>query len=222
MKTILCYGDSNTWGYVPLEFDMSTMHMERYPRDIRWTGRLQKLLSENYYVIEEGLNGRTTNLNSPLPPDRNGKTYLLPCLYAHSPLDLVILMLGGNDLKSFYYRSAQDITNGLAELVQMIQSTQYGQALKSPPKILLIGYPELSSEHYGEWMNDKNLFNDGIIRSKQFHTYFSKVAAEYGCHYFNAAPHVKLSEIDGLHLDEEGHRVLAELLANEVKKILDK
>jgi len=78
-KSILCYGDSNTWGYVAGKFNLQTQYMERYPRDIRWTGRLQKLLGDQYYVIEEGLNGRSTNVDSDIPPDRNGKNYLLPC-----------------------------------------------------------------------------------------------------------------------------------------------
>ena len=53
MKNILCYGDSNTWGYVAGKFDMKTMYMERYPRNIRWTGRLQKLLGDDFYVQQK-------------------------------------------------------------------------------------------------------------------------------------------------------------------------
>ncbi len=126
MKTILCYGDSNTWGWNPEKYDEKTDHKARYPRDVRWTGRLQKLLGDNYYVIEEGLNGRATNLNHSEPPDRNGKTYLMPCLYSQSPIDLVILFLGGNDLKAIYNRSAKEIADGLSELISMIQSSKYG------------------------------------------------------------------------------------------------
>ena len=102
-KTILCYGDSNTWGFTPIDAVIPITNkkiapIKRYNRKEKWTGRLQKLLGENYYVIEEGLNGRTTNLNYHIPPDRNGKTYLPPCLYTHAPIDLVILALGTNDL----------------------------------------------------------------------------------------------------------------------------
>ncbi len=120
MKNILCYGDSNTWGYIAGKFDMTTMYMERYPRTIRWTGRLQKLLGDDFYVIEEGLNGRTTNLEGIDPPDRNGKTYLLPCLYTHSPLDLVVLMLGCNDLKNVYGRSCSARITGCCIFVPRV------------------------------------------------------------------------------------------------------
>jgi lysophospholipase L1-like esterase len=87
MKTILCYGDSNTWGYAPGTG-------KRYLRHERWTGVLQQLLGSNAVVIEEGLNGRTTTLDDPTKPFRNGKDYLIPCLDSHAPLDLVVLMLG--------------------------------------------------------------------------------------------------------------------------------
>ena len=86
MKTILCYGDSNTYGLRP---DSN----QRYPREIRWTGLLQKSLGEDYYVIEEGLSGRTTLWDDPIEEHKNGKTYLFPCLESHSPIDLVVLML---------------------------------------------------------------------------------------------------------------------------------
>ena len=105
-RTILCYGDSNTWGYVPQSPAEKNLTIQRYPRHIRWPGILQNLLGEKFHVVEEGLNSRTTNLDYPIPPDRNGKTYLPSCLYTHAPIDLVILALGGNDLKnSFRCRS---------------------------------------------------------------------------------------------------------------------
>jgi lysophospholipase L1-like esterase len=90
-RTILCYGDSNTWGYVPLPMAERTKGIKRYSKDERWTGIIQKELGSDYLIVEEGLNSRTTNLEYPFPPDRNGKTYLPPCLYSHAPIDLVIL-----------------------------------------------------------------------------------------------------------------------------------
>lgn len=142
-KTILCYGDSNTWGYVPAA-DHSQLK-SRYSRHERWTGLLQTLLGDNYYVIEEGLNSRTTNLDYSVPPDRNGKTYLASCLYSHAPVDLVVLGLGGNDMKTYFNRTPEDIKNGLADLIELIQSSQYGAGLTQAPEILIttsaIPYP---------------------------------------------------------------------------------
>ena len=108
-RNILCYGDSNTWGFVPIIFDYETNYMARYSFDKRWTGILQKELGNNYRIIEEGLNGRTTNIDYPDVKGRSGTSYLNPCLYSHAPLDLVIIQLGVNDLKTIFNRTIEDI-----------------------------------------------------------------------------------------------------------------
>ena len=111
MKTILCYGDSNTYG---LKSDL----VSRYPRNVRWTGILQEKLGSEYYVIEEGLGGRTTVWDDPVEDYKNGKKYLLPCLDSHKPLDLVIIMLGTNDLKSRFSVTPFDIGASMENLVK--------------------------------------------------------------------------------------------------------
>lgn len=95
MTTILCYGDSNTYGYNPV-------NGLRYPKDVRWTGVLQKMLGEEYEVIEEGCNGRTTVFEDAKEPWKAGLGYLRPCLNTHKPIDFVIMMLGSNDLKGCF------------------------------------------------------------------------------------------------------------------------
>ena len=177
------------------------------------------MLGHDYAVIEEGLSGRTTNLDSLDPPDRNGARYLPPCLYSHAPIDLVILMLGGNDLKITYNRTPEEVAKGIEELIKIIQSTRYGADLKSPPKILLIGYPPMSFDTGGEYYGNINMFKNGVERSKQFASLFAAVAHQYGCYYFDAAPHIHLSDIDGIHFDEECHRIFADLMFAEIKKI---
>ena len=107
---VLCYGDSNTHGQKP---DKSG----RYPSNERWTGLLQDALGDSYYVIEEGLGSRTTDLDYNKKSGRNGRTYLMPCLSSHGPLDIVIIMLGSNDLKTEYGRNAPDIANALQGLI---------------------------------------------------------------------------------------------------------
>ncbi len=91
MKTIVCFGDSNTWGFAPIS-------KARYDRDTRWPGVLRNALGGGYLVIEEGQNGRTTVWDDPIEANKNGATYLLPCLESHKPLDLLIIKLGTNDL----------------------------------------------------------------------------------------------------------------------------
>ena len=217
MKNILCYGDSNTWGFIPGKFNYETMTARRYPKTVRWTGLLQKLLGENYFIYEEGLNARTTNLDYSDLAGLNGKTYLLPCLYSHAPLDLVIIMLGCNDLKNcFHNSSAQEISLAIGELCELIQSKNYGPDLECPPQILIIGHPILAHER---GFDNSKMFENGVARSKEFDKYFSLIAKKYGCHYFNAAPHIELSDIDGIHFDEKSHKIFAEFMEIEIKKI---
>ena len=101
MKTIVCYGDSNTYGYNP-------ENGFRYEYEERWTTILQKELKDSAIVIPEGLNGRTTSFEDELRPGRNGATYLDPCLHSHGPIDLVVLMLGTNDLKIRFQATPTD------------------------------------------------------------------------------------------------------------------
>lgn len=124
MKTILCYGDSNTWGYSPATQD-------RYGRDERWTGVLRNEIGEGYLVIEKGLGGRTTVWDDPVEGrHKNGETYLLPCLESHQPIDLVIILLGTNDLKRRFCVGAFDIAQGAGGLVRIVQKSETGPTEK--------------------------------------------------------------------------------------------
>ena len=140
MKRILCYGDSNTYGYDPYT-------QGRYPKDVRWPGVLAKLLGEEYEVIEEGLNNRTTALEPEGEPWRSGMYYLEPCLRSHIPVDLFMLMLGYNDMKTVFGQTAETIGAHVRQLIQKIKRIS---AEKNPAgrscEILLI-CPIFVSEH---------------------------------------------------------------------------
>lgn len=219
-KTILCYGDSNTWGCVPVSVRESAQPPKRYNSQIRWPRVLQKHLGEGYYVVEEGLNGRTTNLNYHIPPDRNGKTYLPACLYTHAPIDLVLLALGGNDLKLYYGRTPEDICHGMEELIDLIQASSYGRDMRSPPAILLaIQHPPLP---LAEHMLDENgicLFRDSIQRASKLAILYRELADRKNCHVLDLTEAGIPSEIDGLHLDEKGHKRVAEAAHKKILEI---
>ncbi len=209
-KTILCYGDSNTYGYNP-------SNGLRYSEDVRWTGRLQKLLGNAYRVIEEGCNGRTTIFDDPIEGWKNGLEYLRPCLNSHKPVDIVILMLGSNDLKGMFHASAGQIAAGASALIEVIQSFT---ALKQEyvPRIILVSPPEI-----GEGIRTSpfggSFHADAVSRSKEFPKYFKKTAEKYHCVFFNAAEYVQPSAIDSLHLSREAHEKLAEELCRTVREL---
>lgn len=210
MKTILCYGDSNTYGFNPL-------NGMRYPEDIRWTGRLRTLLGEGYQVIEEGCNGRTTMLDDPEEKWKNGLSYLRPCLNSHKPLDMVILMLGTNDLKEKFHASAQEIAGGAAALVDVIrQFTLEKQGFEA--QIVLVSPPEIGEGICASAFSGIFL-KSAIGRSKEFPEQYGKVAREHGCIFFNAAEHIQPSLVDSLHLSPQAHAKLAEELCKVVKAL---
>lgn len=219
-KSILCYGDSNTWGFIAEKANYENMHIERYPRSVRWPGKLQELLGEKYYVIEEGLNGRTTNLDTPIPPDRNGKTYLGPCLYTHAPIDLVILLLGGNDLKSYFSRDSEEIANGLGDLIDLIQSTNYGKDINTKPDILVVSQP-IPLPKCEEYVDEEGtyVFEGSMNRANILVDKYAQLSKEKSCYFIDVTSEVKPGEFDGMHLDENGHANLANKIAYKIDKI---
>jgi len=218
-QSILCYGDSNTWGYVPTSFD-SAQPISRYPRKERWTGRLQDLLGNDYYVVEEGLNSRTTNIDYSKQPDRNGKTYLPSCLYSHAPINLVVLALGGNDAKSYFNRAPQEIASGLCELIDIIQQSYYGPGMTQPPKILITTPPiplPIAETHVDE--NGLKFFAGGINKMQKMPAIYEKLARDKNCDYLDLSNEVTPSAIDGVHYDSVMHERFAKLLCEKIKDI---
>ncbi len=210
IKTVLCYGDSNTYGYDP-------SNGLRYPVDVRWTGKLQQILGDGYRVIEEGGNGRTTVYDDPVESWKNGLDHLRPCLNSHKPLDLVILMLGTNDLKYYFHASAEEIAENAEKLVEVIQSfTEEKQGFQ--PKIILISPPEIGPDMedspFGEVFK-----GDAITRSKEFSGYYRRAAARRGCIFFDATQHIQPSREDSLHLTPKAHADLAKGLAEVIRTL---
>jgi lysophospholipase L1-like esterase len=216
-KTILCYGDSNTWGYVPCS-DYS-LPKARYARNERWPGILQEILGNSFYVVEEGLNSRTTNLDYAPPPDRNGKTYLPSCLYSHAPIDLVILALGGNDTKTYFDRSSEEIKNGLSELVNIIQASAYGTKLQVPPKILIIP-PAIPLPFVENFIDENGIYflKGAVKKNEELNFLYLQLAEENGCFYLDLSE-IRPSEIDGIHYDKTAHKKCAEMMSKKIQNI---
>ncbi|MDF3040632.1 MAG: hypothetical protein K0Q71_3338 [Thermomicrobiales bacterium] len=207
MKTVLCYGDSNTWG-----FDPATR--TRFPPDVRWTGVLAARLGPDYRVIEEGLNGRTTRWDDPIEPDRNGLAYLRPCIESHQPLDLIIVMLGTNDLKSRFHLSASDIAQSAAGLAEMAH--RYARAPnRSHTQVLLVAPPAVTT------LTDLDqMFAGAVEKSRQFSRFYRLQADWKQLPFFDAGSVIVCSDLDGIHVDSDGHRTLGEALAAEVRRLI--
>ena len=203
MKVILCFGDSNTHGRDPVT-------KRRLDKKTRWPGVLQSTLGEEYYVIEEGLNGRTTVWDDPVRggSKRNGSVYLLPCLESHSPIDLLIIMLGTNDLKARFSVTPYDIAESMGALIEIAQGSRSGLDGKSP-KILIMAPPPLGK--LTEWAET---FQGGVEKSKQLADYYQSVASVYDCLFLDTSTVIQTSKLDGLHFDPEDHHKLGAAVAN--------
>jgi len=207
MYEILCFGDSNTWGYNPATG-------ERFPRDVRWTGVLQAELGPGFHVIEEGLNGRTTVWEDPVEGDKMGRRHLPPCLESQAPLDLVVLMLGTNDTKQRYSAPPTDIARGVGVLLDIIVSSTAGSRAKAPPVLLLAPVP------LGRLTELAPMFQGGPEKSRLLAPLYAALARERGCAFLDAGSVAQCSDVDGVHFEAAGHRALGEAVAREVKKIL--
>jgi lysophospholipase L1-like esterase len=204
-RTILCFGDSNTWGCPP-------GGGERFPRDVRWPGALQGLLGEGYRVIEEGLNGRTATLEHPWVEGRSGRPYLLPCCRSHAPLDMVIVFLGTNDLADFYNLSAAEVAEACASLVRVVHTAECGRGADTPPVLLICPPPIRASGP------DAAEYETAAAKSRTLGARFAEAAEAWGAELLDLDGVVGYAEVDPIHLGADAHRALAEAVEPLVRQ----
>jgi lysophospholipase L1-like esterase len=216
MKTLLCYGDSNTWGYVPLK-------KTRYDTKTRWPMALMRILNggspesplsyedPQWWVVEEGMNARTTSREDPIEGDLNGMRHLYPTLLSHKPLDLVIIMLGTNDLKVRFSPIPEDIARGAQKLAIAAQNPLFGPN-ETPAKALLICPPPLVDSP-----NRNPIFGDATALSRKLAPLYRQYAEEAGAAFLDAGEFIQTSTLDGIHLERESHLKLALALAGVIR-----
>ena len=210
LKTILCFGDSNTHGYNPNDGT-------RWPYNVRWTGLLQKELGDGFHVIEEGLGGRTSVFDDPLEPGRKGIKDVPMLIETHKPLDLVIIMLGTNDTKNWFSATPAAIASGCGKVVEAFQTYRYPEWC-TPPKILLV-----SPIHIGPETEKSGCVGFDISsheKTLQLAELY-KVEAERLCTYFLDAASVAEPGTDNVHLDIEGHKKLSIAISKKIKEIFN-
>lgn len=195
-KRVLCFGDSLVYG--------NDMHNGRYDIETRWTGVLQKLLGNNFEIIEEGLGGRTTDLNDG-DKGKNGFIYFKDCLRSHNYLDYIIILLGINDLKEKFGKDAKDIAQSLSKYIEYTNSF-YLENNKTAPKIIIL-IPALPQEIYipKDWE-----LKGSEVKAKFLVEEYKKLP----CEVINLNEYVSTSVIDGVHLDPSANIVVAEKLAS--------
>jgi Lysophospholipase L1 and related esterases len=208
---ILCFGDSNTYGWDP-------EHLSRYPLEIRWPGALQRELGSGYRVIEEGCGGRTAVMDDGLETFVSGMKYLEPCMRSHCPLDRVIVMLGTNDLKRRYGLSAADIANGVTKLCDAVAAILRFEQ-DGPPIITLVSPIRLGPRlvESKDWYEIFD-FDAGIARSRELPDLFRRAAEARGWGFLDAGSIAEPSPLDSVHMTAEGHAALAGALARMIRE----
>ncbi len=207
-KHILCYGDSNTWGFIP------GGDGARLAANARWPGVMSKLLRTNYRITEEGLCGRTTVHDDPFSPgiEMNGLKLMATILDSHKPIDLVIIFLGVNDLKYRFSTTATDVANGVETLVRAAVRPDFGPSGRTPPDVLVITPPAI-----WEVANaDGPIFKGGREKSIEVRDAFTQMSKRTGVPLLYAEDFVASDPTDGIHLSEASHGILGQEVAKWV------
>ena len=206
MQHILCFGDSNTYGYKP-------DGTGRFLEGVRWTSLLQQKLGADFTVYEEGLCGRTTIFQDALREGRRGLDLIGTAVETHSPLDLVIIMLGTNDCKTVYGASSDVIGKGVARLVKQVRR------FAPTSKVLVISPIHLGQQVWEDEF-DPEFSNHSVDVSKGLAEAYCKVSREEHTAFLDASQFAEPSEADHEHLSAEGHARLAEAVFKKVKEII--
>ena len=204
---ILCYGDSNTWGWPPAGWG-------RHPQDQRWPGVLGLTLGDGYHIIEAGQPGRAVKSGFGSPNEEHSELY--QCLNSSQQIDLVILMLGINDLFIRPSDSADDVASNLGAIVRGIEAIGDGTD-SNAPLILIVSPTYIEQDTESQFaMSDGHM----VQKSKQLGGYYEQLANLYSCGYFDAATVIRSSLVDGVHLDADAHVTLGQALAPVCRELL--
>jgi len=219
MKSILCYGDSNTWGFMPWKERPAVKADNRFPWEVRWTGRLETLLGGGWRVVEAGLNGRTTMFDCFMEEHRNGLKDIDVCLLTAMPVDLVILMLGTNDCKVAFDKPPFLIAHGIQRLIDRVKNGAYGYGpCGGAPEILVVSPIRMTEGVFTSWLSDE-FDADSVARCAALPERYRLVAEQNGVHFLDAAARIAADDSDGIHMNAEGHAKMAELLRAKVLEI---
>ncbi|WDR03330.1 SGNH/GDSL hydrolase family protein [Devosia algicola] len=215
MKSILCFGDSLTFGANPQPDG------QRHAHEDRWPGALESALVGQARVIAEGLGGRTTICDDwGANADRNGARLLPTLLASHAPLDLVIIMLGTNDIKPYVSGSAGQASFGVRRLVQIVRGHFAGVG-ETIPKILIMSPPLVCNSDNAEMMGHFGGFEHAREQSAQFAAHYRRRAEEEGVAFFDAAKVAVADPADGVHLDAANTKAIGVAIVPLVKSLLD-
>lgn len=209
-KHIVCFGDSNTWGY-----DAETNG--RFDEDARWTQLLTRHLGDGYLVLEEGVSGRTTAFDDPRFEGLCGRRALPVAMMTHSPVDCLVVMLGTNDCKALFSASVRHINDGLRRL---IHAARYQRDVwADQARILIVAPMEMGEELYSVPAIFAEMGVGSVEKSRELPKAYQETAREFGCDYMDCNPYITPNTVDYMHFDRQSHVRFAKALADKLKEM---
>lgn len=205
MKKIICYGDSNTFGFNPA-------NGSRYDSNSRWTGILSELLGDEFKIAEEGCNNRTGFFINPDGILQSGQKHLPQCLEKHKSFDIFILALGTNDLQKIFDIDEKIAENGLTNIIKLIKKHNPNARIIIVPPVVLT--EDVLKGTFSYQFDEKSVKNSNLIQKK-----YAICAEKENCEIIDFNQYVTPSKIDGLHFDEMAHKIMAEQIANQINNI---
>lgn len=215
-RTLLCFGDSNTWGFDPVSG-------ARYPRAVRWPGVCATALGSDWHVVEAGLNGRTSVFEDPLG-DLAGIRHLGPVLASAAPVDVIAILLGTNDLKARFAATAAEIADGAGALVDRVLGSRAGPDARAPA-VLLVAPPlvgdldALRLDDEADLEARRSVWQGARERSRSFARQYQRVARLRSVSFLDAGAFVTSSDVDAVHWSPEGHAALGGAVAEAVRRL---
>lgn len=208
MRKIVCFGDSNTYGYI-------TETGRRYKKNVRWPGRLEKLLGDSYQVVEEGLCGRTSAFEDKTEPGLCGLDSIERVIKEQEPLDLLVVMLGSNDCKTQFGAAAEEITEGVKKVIQKARESSSEEF-----DILLIA-PAMMTERIADSGFGSEFDMRSVAVSRELAKNYQALTEHEKINFLDGSLVTRVGEADGLHLAEEGHQMLAEAVYQKILEIME-
>ena len=206
MKKVLCFGDSNTYGFVPEK-------CTRYDKNTRWTGVLQTLCSCDFSIVEGGCNNRTAFVDNPAGAEQTGYK-ILPEYLKKDYFDIIILAIGINDLQLFFRPSLKEFEQGIAKLIEIVKS------LSPNSKIILVCPSKLDLVGIKRGVFSFQFDEESVEKSFHLPQIYKNLAEKYVCEFVDLNEIVEVSPLDGLHFSAENHKKIAEFLHKSLLNFL--
>lgn len=206
MKKVLCFGDSNTYGFVPGK-------CARYDKNTRWTGVLQALCGSDFSIIEGGCNNRTAFVDNPAGAEQTGYK-ILPEYFTKDYFDIVVLAIGINDLQLFFRPTLEEFEQGIEKLIKITKD------LSPNAKIILVCPSKLDLAGIKSGVFSFQFDEISVEKSGKLSPIYKSLAEKYKCHFIDLNNIVDVSPLDGLHFSAESHKKIAENLYKNLKQTI--